>query len=93
MWLVGTGRVVPNMEGIKQDTPKALRRLLDSCINYEREQRPDFKHVLAEVERIMHSIPKISRSNSEPILHRTTFSTDVDDEDDTSIPKTPAALI
>ena len=85
--------VIPNMEAIKQDTPKALRRLLESCISYNRDERPVFTHILAQVESIMRSIPKISRSNSEPILHRTTFSTEVDDGDDTSGPKTPAALI
>ena len=73
MWLVGKNLVVPNLEAIKIDTPPALHRLLESCISYNRNQRPLFTQVLAIVESIMKSLPKISRSISEPILHRSYF--------------------
>jgi hypothetical protein len=33
------------MEGIRADTPAALRRLVLSCISYDREQRPLFPQV------------------------------------------------
>jgi hypothetical protein len=36
---------MPNMEGIRPDTPAALRRLVLSCISYDREQRPLFPQV------------------------------------------------
>lgn len=94
MWLVGTGQLIPNKDAIKQETPKSLRRLLDSCIDHDREKRPEFTHILAQVEHIMTNIPKISRSNSEPILQRTTFNTDVGGySEDNSTPKTPAHLL
>ena len=97
MWLVGMGFVVPNLEAVKVDTPPALRRLLESCISYKRDQRPLFTQVLAIVESIMKSLPKISRSISEPILHRTYFQTDTLDGTesgmDSTTPKTPAAVI
>lgn len=98
MWLVGMGFVVPNLEAIKIDTPPALRRLLESCISYKRDKRPLFTQVLAIVESIMKSLPKISRSISEPILHRTYFQTDTLDDNESGLggsttPKTPAAAL
>ena len=74
MWLVGTGQLMPNMEGTRPDTPQPLRRLMLECIRLEREQRPLFPQVLAIVENLMRTLPKIHRSLSEPILHRTSFS-------------------
>ncbi len=76
LWLVGTGQIMPNMEGIRPDTPAALRRLVLNCINYNREQRPLFPQVLSVVEGLMRSLPKIHRSLSEPILHRSTLQSE-----------------
>ena len=92
------GMVVPNLDAIKIDTPKTFRRLLESCISYKRSQRPLFTQVLATVESIMKSLPKISRSISEPILHRTYFQTDNLDGTESgtggaSTPKTPASVL
>ncbi len=70
LWLVGKGHVVPNREKIRSDTPPALRRLLENCIQHNRELRPLFPQVLAAVESLMRSLPKIHHSLSEPILHR-----------------------
>ncbi len=58
------------MAKIRSDTPPALRRLLENCIQMNREQRPLFPQVLAAVEILMRSLPKIRHSLSEPILHR-----------------------
>lgn len=84
---------MPNLERIRKDTPQPLRRLLLECIRQDVEQRPLFPQVLAIVENLMRTLPKIHRSLSEPILHRTTFS---HSEDLTSVtgggtasPKTP----
>ncbi len=69
MWLVGTGQVGPNMDKIRPDTPPALARLLNNCIQHNRELRPLFPQVLAAVDSLMCSLPKIHHSRSEPILH------------------------
>ena len=97
MFLVGMNWVVPNLEAIKIDIPPALERLLKSCISYKRDQRPLFTQILANVESIMKSLPKINRSVSEPILHRTFFQIDTLDGGEpglgnSSTPKTPSAL-
>ena len=91
LWLVGTGQVVPNMESVRSDTPPALRRLLVNCIQYNRDSRPLFPQVLASVESLMRSLPKIHHSLSEPILHRSNiFSKELAGNGaDVSPPKTP----
>lgn len=76
LWLVGTGQLIPNMEAIRSDTPRPLRRLMLQCIQHEREERPLFPHVLSVVENLMRTLPKIQRSLSEPILHRSNLHSD-----------------
>ncbi|CAB4062530.1 BRAF [Lepeophtheirus salmonis] len=87
LWLVGTGQVVPNMSGIRSDTPQALRRLMMNCIQHNRNLRPLFPQVLAVVEGLMRSLPKINRSLSEPILNRSGLQSD--ELSNCSTPKTP----
>merc|ERR1719334_2769516 len=57
LWLVGTGQVSPNMEAIRSDTPTALRKLVVDCIQYGRDNRPVFQHVLSVVEDLMRNLP------------------------------------
>lgn len=70
LFLVGTAQVIPNLEKIRSDTPPDLRRLLLSCIRYDREDRPKFDIINAEVDDLMRKLPKISHSQSEPELYR-----------------------
>ena len=95
MFMVGMGWLVPNLEAMARETPKSLERMVISCINYGRENRPQFQQVLADLEQIQQSLPKFNRSISEPILHRTNFQP-LDGEPTsmaaTSTPKTPNAL-
>ncbi len=77
------------MEKIRSDTPPALRRLLLNCIQYNREGRPLFSHVLAAVENLMRSLPKVSHSQSEPDLYRSNLFTKELAGGECSSPKTP----
>jgi len=45
LFMVGCGFLSPAMEKLRNDTPKALRRLLDNCLNYTRDDRPAFRNV------------------------------------------------
>ena len=45
LFMVGRGFLKPDMEKLRTDTPKALRRLLDSCLSYARDGRPTFRNV------------------------------------------------
>ena len=77
MWLVGTGQVMPNMDCIRSDTPQTLRRLMLDCIQFQKEKRPLFTQVLAVIEDLMRTLPRIRRSLSEPILNRPVLHSDV----------------
>lgn len=80
------------MDKIRSDTPQALRRLLNNCIQYQRDLRPLFPQVLAAVESLMRSLPKIHHSLSEPILHRSNLlAKELGDE--CSSPKTPGVAV
>ncbi len=89
LFMVGRGFLKPDMEKLRTDTPKALRRLLAECLSYSREQRPNFRQVLVALENLMSSLPKIHRSLSEPILNRTNLHADDLFADSCSSPKTP----
>ena len=43
--MVGRGFLKPDMEKLRTDTPKALRRLLENCLSYTRDGRPAFRNV------------------------------------------------
>merc|ERR1719239_1071223 len=70
LFMVGRGFLKPDMERLRTDSPKALRRLLQDCLSYSRENRPNFRQVLVGLENLMSNLPKIHRSLSEPILNR-----------------------
>lgn len=45
LFLVGSGRLKPDMRKLRTDTPKRFRVLLDTCICYNTEGRPEFLEV------------------------------------------------
>lgn len=76
LFMVGRGYLRPNLVNIRSDTPKALKRLLEDCIKFNRDERPLFPQILASLESLVRSLPKIHRSASEPILNRTHLQSD-----------------
>lgn len=72
----------------RSDTPKALRRLTEDCIKYNRDERPLFRQIHASLEGLLRNHPKISRSTSEPNMNRTHLQSD-DFIYTCSSPKTP----
>ncbi|ESO95696.1 hypothetical protein LOTGIDRAFT_116428 [Lottia gigantea] len=88
LFMVGKGYLRPDVNKARSDTPKAFKRhMLDSC-QYEWENRPLFQQLLASLESLYSSIPKIKRSKSEPAIHRTD-SFDLDYRYMCPSPKTP----
>lgn len=45
LFLVGSGRLKPDMKKLRNDTPKRFRTLLENCIRFESEDRPEFREV------------------------------------------------
>lgn len=76
LYMVGCGLLKPDVKEIRVDTPKALKVLLDECIEFKSEDRPLFKRILIALEGITRSLPKIHRSPSEPVLSKTEFKWD-----------------
>jgi pole hole protein len=87
--MVGLGRFRPDFSLIRPDTPKALQNLMERCIRFNRDDRPEFKQVgrilckieidfqvLHNLETISNNLPKLKRSTSEPLLYRTHLQQD-----------------
>ncbi|XP_053150578.1 serine/threonine-protein kinase A-Raf isoform X2 [Hemicordylus capensis] len=70
IFMVGRGYLSPDLSKVPSNCPKAMRRLMSDCLKFKREERPLFPQILASIESLQHSLPKIERSASEPALHR-----------------------
>lgn len=86
--MVGRGFLRPDLSHVRSDTPKALRRLLESSIKFTREDRPLFRQILVSLESLSRSLPKIHRSASEPTLSGSHFQSE-DIYFAYALPKTP----
>jgi len=89
LFMVGCGFLKPEIVKLRTDTPKALKRLLDNCLAFSRDERSDFRNILVSLENLMSSLPKIHRSLSEPILNRTNLQNEDLFSANCSSPKTP----
>lgn len=76
LFMVGRGYLRPDLNKLRQDTPKALRRLVEDCIKFNRDERPLFRQILASLEGLIRNLPKIHRSASEPNVNRTQLQSD-----------------
>jgi B-Raf proto-oncogene serine/threonine-protein kinase len=88
LFMVGRGYLHPDLNKLRSDSPKALRRLTEDCIKFSREERPIFRQILVSLESLLRGLPKITRSTSEPNLNRTQLQSD-DFLYTCSSPKTP----
>ncbi|KAL4226447.1 hypothetical protein ACF0H5_014430 [Mactra antiquata] len=69
LFMVGKGYLFPDVNKIRNDCPKALIRLMQECCKLDRDMRPLFPQILASLEMLVSSLPKIGRSRSEPIMN------------------------
>jgi B-Raf proto-oncogene serine/threonine-protein kinase len=76
LFMVGQGKLKPDYNKLRPDTPKAMRRLAKTCIKFQRDQRPLFKQILASLDSILYSLPKIHHSVSEPTLNTSQMQSD-----------------
>ncbi|CAL1527085.1 unnamed protein product [Lymnaea stagnalis] len=88
LFMVGKGYLRPDISHCRSDTPKQLKRFMQDCLQFDRDERPLFPQLLASLESLYASIPKIKRSKSEPTIHRTD-SFDLDFKHMCASPKTP----
>ncbi|XP_078678682.1 serine/threonine-protein kinase B-raf-like isoform X2 [Branchiostoma floridae x Branchiostoma belcheri] len=76
IFMVGRGYLKPDPNKCRSDTPKAFKRLMGECIKLNRDERPLFPQILASLDSLVRSLPKITRSASEPSLNRAGFNSD-----------------
>ncbi|XP_038054415.1 serine/threonine-protein kinase B-raf-like isoform X2 [Patiria miniata] len=76
IWMVGRGYLSPEPSKARNDTPKALKRLIVDCCKMNRDERPLFPQILASLEGLARLLPKVHRSHSEPSMNRARFQTD-----------------
>ncbi|KAK0399802.1 hypothetical protein QR680_003222 [Steinernema hermaphroditum] len=67
-FMVGRGMLKPDMGKIRSDAPKKFHSLLDQCIRFNREERKEFPQILIDLDRISQKMPKLTKSQSEPLL-------------------------
>ncbi|XP_018419434.1 PREDICTED: serine/threonine-protein kinase B-raf [Nanorana parkeri] len=76
IFMVGRGYLSPDFSKVRSNCPKAMKRLMADCLKKKRDERPLFPQILASIELLARSLPKIHRSASEPSLNRAGFQTE-----------------
>uniref|UniRef100_A0A2K5Y9S8 non-specific serine/threonine protein kinase n=1 Tax=Mandrillus leucophaeus TaxID=9568 RepID=A0A2K5Y9S8_MANLE len=61
---------------VQSNCPKAMNRLMAECLKKKRDERPLFPQILASIELLTRSLPKIHRSASELSLNWADFQTE-----------------
>ncbi|XP_061523222.1 serine/threonine-protein kinase B-raf isoform X1 [Phycodurus eques] len=89
IFMVGRGYLSPDLSKVRSNCPKAMKRLMADCLKKKREERPLFPQILASIELLARSLPKIHRSASEPSLNRAGFQTEDFSLYSCASPKTP----
>ncbi|XP_070804129.1 serine/threonine-protein kinase B-raf isoform X2 [Pituophis catenifer annectens] len=89
IFMVGRGYLSPDLSKVRSNCPKAMKRLMAECLKKKRDERPLFPQILASIELLARSLPKIHRSASEPSLNRAGFQTEDFSLYACTSPKTP----
>ncbi|XP_018109663.1 B-Raf isoform X3 [Xenopus laevis] len=89
IFMVGRGYLAPELSKVRSNCPKAMKRLMADCLKKKRDERPLFPQILASIELLARSLPKIHRSASEPSLNRAGFQTEDFSLYTCASPKTP----
>ncbi|CAH2276565.1 serine threonine- kinase B-raf isoform X2 [Pelobates cultripes] len=89
IFMVGRGYLSPDLSKVRSNCPKAMKRLMADCLKKKRDERPLFPQILASIELLARSLPKIHRSASEPSLNRAGFQTEDFSLYACASPKTP----
>ena len=79
LYLVAQGKMKPDLTRCRKDTPNIMLKLIEECIKFNKDERPLFRKVLSTIESLTKTMPKISRSFSEPALNHTHLNSDIFD--------------
>ncbi|CAM9972236.1 unnamed protein product [Lampetra fluviatilis] len=70
IFMVGRGYLSPDLTKVRRNCPRDMRRLMADCLKAQHTDRLLFPQILASIEKLAHSLPKIHRSTSEPSVAR-----------------------
>lgn len=76
LFMVGCGKLRPDLTNVRSDCPQALKRIVEDCIKFSREDRPLFRLLLNMLENMLRTLPKFHRSASEPNFTQTQLQND-----------------
>uniref|UniRef100_A0A182IN34 non-specific serine/threonine protein kinase n=1 Tax=Anopheles atroparvus TaxID=41427 RepID=A0A182IN34_ANOAO len=76
LFMVGCGKLRPDLTKVRSDCPQALKRCVEDCIKFSRDERPLFRLLLNMLENMLRTMPKFHRSASEPNFTQTQLQND-----------------
>lgn len=76
LFMVGCGKLRPDLTKVRTDCPQALKRCVEDCIKFSRDERPLFRLLLNMLENMLRTMPKFHRSASEPNFTQTQLQND-----------------
>lgn len=80
LFQVGMGRLRPNPEDARKDTPIVIKNLITQCCEFQRDKRPVFDEINLKLKSL--KIAKIQRAQSAPDLsHYRAAGTSIIDDD------------
>lgn len=66
LFMVGTGLLRPSLKNLRHGVPRQLKQILDQCIRFTPDTRPEFRIIYQNLDSIR--LPKLKKSASEPNL-------------------------
>lgn len=90
LFLVGIGRLKPNSDDVRSDTPTTVKNLLVQCCEYNRDKRPSFEDINKILKNL--KISRLQRAQSAPnfsFLFHQMLTTGASITDEDNYPTTP----
>jgi len=89
LFLVGMGRLRPNTEDARHDTPQEVKDLLKNCCEFDPDKRPSFVNIHEFFLSLKVARTTVKRSNSAPALTTRYQKTIMSYSDEDNYPTTP----
>ncbi|KAL5258708.1 hypothetical protein ACHWQZ_G009238 [Mnemiopsis leidyi] len=68
---VGLGILTPDPKKIRRDCPADLKKLMMNCYKGKpAKERPTFRQIINDLEKVKNNLPKLTRSTSEPCMSK-----------------------
>lgn len=68
LFMVGMGRLSPDLRHLLEDTPRGIKKIIRNCIKPNPHDRPDLNAIELALNELLQNVPKIQRSQSDSCL-------------------------